>query len=154
MLVWLDGVQKEHPQSKVIYRETLPSHFNSNDGTYESWQVVEHQDLSAYNTWDPALPRYYCRALPDNVVNRIENIFVREKIAASKFNISILSTFRHFAPFYKMHHGSCDHDSDDHQFASGADCVHICGFAPAMWMPIWAELKAIIVDKIEPVPSY
>ncbi len=125
----------------ALMTETTPTHFNSDDGSFEHWQTPHGYDMNTYNKWDREYPLYHCRALSANVTNRVQNEVLRKVLTAQNLTdeIQVVETFRHLAPYHNMHYGNC-HPEGGYRFGS-LDCVHFCAFSPLMWTPIWRSME-------------
>lgn len=134
-------------QHIAIYRETTPTHFDSYDGKFETWETPLGYDHTVPNSWDSRIPMYHCRALQPNVTNRIENSIVESLISARKLDIPVIQTYKYFAPFFKINYGNCDGEAGYRR--KYVDCVHLCAFSPLMWMPIWMQLQEGVTRQLE-----
>lgn len=125
----------------ALMTETTPTHFNSDDGSFEHWETPHGYNMNTYNDWDKMNPLYHCRPLPANVTNRVQNEVMRKVLVDHNLTheIHVVETFRHLAPYHNMHYGNC-HPEGGYRFRL-MDCVHFCAFSPLMWTPIWRSME-------------
>eukprot|EP01036_Dinobryon_divergens_P030260 gene30260-39479_t len=145
----------------VAFLETMPQHFDSEDGSYSRWTPTYYKTP---NSWDPKHPLYHCRAVSNmersttgavahlliqrlrgnHSSNRNEVEEEEEEEEKKKKNeddyIGYIETFKYFNAFPLMHNGYCREDIR----TVLQDCTHYCAFAPPMWMPIWSQLETFI----------
>eukprot|EP01035_Chromulina_nebulosa_P026877 gene26877-35252_t len=158
-----DRMRNEHRNIavQVAFLETMPQHFDSEDGSYSRWTPTYYKTP---NSWDPKHPLYHCRAVSNmersttgavahlliqrlrgnHSSNRNEVEEEEEEEEKKKKNeddyIGYIETFKYFNAFPLMHNGYCREDIR----TVLQDCTHYCAFAPPMWMPIWSQLETFI----------
>jgi hypothetical protein len=145
VLEMFDGAARANPLNIFAFRETTPSHFNAPDlsGSFEKWERSTNKiyNFSAPNDWDKTL--YWCRAI-SNSSSHFSHFRENEAVKLilnfwRDVNVRFLPTFRYLAPFYKMKYGHCG----GYSRIDVLDCVHLCGFSPPMWYPIWFHMLNI-----------
>lgn len=91
--------------------------------------------LALWECWDTTTKAFTCDAVDD-----FETIVRRP----TRHNIRVLRVFEFLSPFAGMKYGNCG----GYDRVEAIDCVHYCGNALPMWMPVWVEMERMIEEHV------
>lgn len=138
-LAWLRHLQSLHPSSIVAFRESTPSHFpHAPDGSYQAWL---HAFPSEKNWLSPD-SGYRCRPSSTSALENRVAALILAHAPANSSRVRLVPVHDVLAPFYTMHYGNCARTGR----TTTLDCVHLCAFAPQMFLPIWQSLLRLVTD--------
>ena len=92
--------------------------------------------LATWECWDPQTHTFTCDATHD-----ADELSHRPP---TRHNIRVLHVFEFLSPFAGMKYGNCG----GYDRIESIDCVHYCGNAFPMWMPVWAEMDRLIAHHV------
>jgi hypothetical protein len=157
-ILWLNDFTIMNPKNKVFWRESFPVHFSSVDGSYEKWKdsAAEKLDLQRQGQ-DGSL--YHCKPLQNTTKEMMYSQAPENGIAERVLDnwpesrVKRFPAWAFFAPFWKLHCGSCEDSFMMNKRINKLDCLHFCGYAPPMWTPFWVQLVDMVSSYPELTPD-